>query len=245
MSESWIDVGLDTPAEERTGGGADSQRFFLKQGQAAEIMFLSDMNQFYKVKQHEIWVNGKPVFATCCQTDKQSCPLCEAAKTNNRLARREFWIGTVLNLTGYTKDGEQKGQNRRQLFCMNYTAKNLMEAHFEAILDAGKSIRGAIFKMKRTNAEKSLKTGDVPMYVRHGDLDKAEKAGIEIQPFNLLELEEFKPNIELCRRLASGTAPTQGQGSGGGGNFAGGQNFVPSASPIGPLGRWGIFIGDL
>lgn len=228
MSESWIDVGFDSPPESRSNSGSESGRFFLKPGQTAEIMFLSNMNQFYKVKQHEIWVNGKPVFATCCQTDKQSCPLCEAAKNNERLKRREFWIGTVLNLTGYTKDGEQKGQNRRQLFCMNYSVKNMMEGHFEALLDSGKEIRGAIFKMKRSTGEKSYKTGDIPIYVRHGDLEKAAASGIDVQPFNLLDLPEFKPDLELCRRLASGSAPAAGE-SGGSGSVTG-QNFAPTSS---------------
>lgn len=233
MSDSWIDVGFDSPAEARSGGNNDSARFFLKPGQSAEIMFLSDMNQFYKVKQHEIWVNGKPVFATCCQTDKQACPLCEAAKTNERLKRREFWIGTVLNLTGYSKDGEQKGQNKRQLFCMNYSVKNMMEGHFEALLEQGKGIRGAIFKMKRSNGEKSYKTGDIPMYVRHGDLEKADKAGIEVAPFNLIEMVEFKPDLELCRKLAAGSGPVGSTTESSGGS--GGQNFAPATSDSVPF----------
>ena len=231
MSDSWIETGFDAPAETRGGGSNDSARFFLKPGQSAEIMFLSNLNQFYKVKQHEIWVNGKPVFATCCQTDKQACPLCEAAKTNERLKRREFWIGTVLNLTGYTKDGEQKGQNKRQLFCMNYSVKNMMEAHFEAILEQGKEVRGAIFKMKRTTGEKSYKTGDVPMYVRHGDLDKADKMGIEVEPFNLIEMAEFKPDIELCRKLATGSSPASSESS----NVVVGQNFAPTSNGMDPF----------
>ena len=236
MSESWIETGLDSPPEPREDSGQSGAfRFFLPKGGSAEIMFLSDVSQFYKVKQHEIWINGKPIFATCCQTDKRACPLCEAAKVNEKMKRREWWIGTVLNLSGYQKDGQTKGQYKRQLFCMNYSVKNMMEAHFEAIIEQGKSIRGAVFKMKRTNGEKSFKTGDVPMYTRHGDLEKAKASGYEIEPFNLLDLPEFKPDYELCRKLAMGAGATVGGAPQSEQSFAGGQNFAPSTDDEAPF----------
>lgn len=203
---SWVETGFDAPADPRPAKLSDQTfRFRLPKKGRANVVLLSGTNEFYKVRQHEIWPPGShPIYVTCCQTDKDDCPLCKAAKDNKKLARSEFWVGTVLDLDGYEKDGKKVGVGRRLLFPVKSKTKQQLQEVFMTCMDEGWPIKNGKFLISRSNDERSARVGDTFQAVPGFDLEKwAKKArdqGLEInlEPFKIPEMEEFKPSMEAC-----------------------------------------------
>ncbi len=229
---SWVETGFDSPADPRPAKLSDQTfRFRLPQGGRANVVLLSGTNEFYKVRQHEIWPPGShPVYVTCCQTEKVDCPVCKAAKdTNNKkLLRSEFWIGTVLDLDGYEKDGKKVGVGRRLLFPIKSKTKQQLQEVFMTCMDEGWTIKGGKFLISRSKDERSARVGDTFQAVPGFDLEKwAKKArdqglDINLEPFKIPEMEEFKPSLEACNLALANAGlggTTASAETSGGGDF--------------------------
>lgn len=209
MDTAWLQEGLDAPPDPREERDYGTRRFYLDGGESKDIIFLSEANQFVKVRQHEVWPEnskGPPKYYTCCEDGARACPLCALADVHEKLFRKEMWIGTILNLTGYKSKknpGEIKGQNTRELFVLNKRSKEMLTTLFSKLFDTGVSaVRGMRFTMTRTEDQQAFKTGNVPLYMGTVNLQTLIDKQINVTPFNLRELEEFRPSFEICTKIA-------------------------------------------
>lgn len=199
--KSAIESGLYEPSTEKPSGDRNSDRFYLKTGESADVVVLSQPHEFRKILEHEVWIDNRPHYATCCQPEGP-CDLCELAKTEPKLKRKELWVGTVLCLKGYKKQDGTEVNNVRKLLPLNFKGRELFAKTLEIAMEEGHECRGGFFKASRSGDKKSIKTGDIWIFRKMADLKKMEAEDIQTGAFDVTKMEEFKPSRERCSKLA-------------------------------------------
>lgn len=224
----WVDRGLDTKGDPRESSNYETMRFFVKKGQKRAMVMLSGLQDFYHIRQHEVWIDNKPHFVTCVQNmfkDTPDCPLCLKAKAedNKKIARTEFWVGTLLDLEGVERDGKKVGVGKRLLLPLKYGDKERLMTTFETCEENDLQFQFGKFIFARSDSDKASRVGDSITPIGGFDLkkwvenQKSNGNEVDITPFNILEMDEFKPNfaqaLSVAKRLPGGFGSTEPEDS--------------------------------
>lgn len=162
------------------------QRFFLKAGESAKIVFVD--SEPFGIWEHNLRIDGKwGNFYTCCK-EIQPCPICK-----NFPESRPTWTVyfTVLDLRPYTKRDGQTVKFRKIL----YPAKGSTIAKIEDLLNKYGSISGLCFKVSRLTDDDSNCGRDFE-YI--GKVDIVKKFGKEYAiPIDYAKVLAFPNDEEL------------------------------------------------
>ena len=193
----WDDGGLAKPLPESDKPkGSGPWRFYLKADQSKRIVFIDD--NCCRFREHNLKIGGKwGNFFTCIGTEgEQACPLCKSGDT-------PYLAGafTVVDLSGYEKDGERKGKNRKYLFVAKYYTLEVLQKQFAK----RNGLVGAVYEVTRTSANNAPSVGNVWDYEEKMDITGLPDT--EIYKYQ----EVFKPRSmeEMCR--ASGTSESSAE----------------------------------
>lgn len=155
--KEWFSKGWDETIKEKTKLEALSQmkrdratpRFYLKEGEEAEIMFVDDSP--FNVYEHKVELNGKWETLICTK-EWQVCPICRAFPKN----KSSFTVYlTIIDFRPYTKSDGKVIKLQKKL----YGAKFNMP---KVLYDLNKRLKGlssVLCKVKRYDA-KSPSSGD-------------------------------------------------------------------------------------
>jgi hypothetical protein len=175
MSDWMTGTGLDSDlkGDPRIGGGA-TLRFWMPQGTEKKIIFLTDADQCPVLWEHQFQVHGDwKNWATCLKTLGKECPICRHAEVNKgQFARYKGVFFTVIDTSKFTgRDGVEKSNLRKLLVAKQQTAEKLKKRAEKIEAKHSLGLRGALFEVTRTSADKSCNVGDDFDYEDHVDLD--------------------------------------------------------------------------
>jgi len=183
--------------------------FFLKPDTKCSIVFLCNPQDFVKLKLHEVWAKDGdktlPNHLSCVQTDEVDCPICKAAeiqeddRDKNKLRRREFWCGSVLQLNAYEKDG--KSYHQRKVLALNFTARKKFLTTLNTFEERGLAeLKGCQYKVARSDDQKSLRTGDIWEFWKD-DVLSGLPSDVIVEEYDIKEI--YTPDIDLCLEVLS------------------------------------------
>ncbi len=204
--KSWCDTGYEgldaakAEYEKRMPQDGELDRFYLKEGAEATIVFETDTPLCFW--EHQFHLNGhwRNWFRCRKSLDTDGCDLCEDTDNN------PSYVGVfvIRNLTGFkTRKGETAGVGRRQLLVAKTTVmetiKKLRDTRVKKDLDRGvTNPRGLIreeFVVSRTG-DKSPNTGNVFDSQGEYDMSTLPDAGEMPDLMELLMPQSNKQHME-------------------------------------------------
>ena len=206
--------GLDSDmTREASGKKSSTLRFWMKKGEERNVVFVTDSNTSPLVHEHQVRLGGSwQNHFTCLEPLGIPCPLCKWANENDGQYRRyKAQFFTIIDLTEFTDRSGKVRKNERRLLVAKKDTTEILKRKYLARLEADQSLKGAKFKIYRTNSDKSAAVGTdyefigmtrLEEYPEHGEFDFAEV---------------LKPNPEAVeaavRRLASEAGVEAGVGA--------------------------------
>ena len=188
-----VGAGLDT---DMTGdpntGGSSGNRFWMPPGSEKTIVLLTEGNAMPVIWEHQPKIGGSfRNWFTCLDNGKKegekcTCDLCAYAAANKGKGRRyKAAFGTLIDTSEWTDDKGKKHSNTRRLLCSKKETTEILKRRYLQLLEDGKGLQYAIFKVFRSTADKSPSCGDDWQYVRHADPAKLPSG---MEEFNYAEM---------------------------------------------------------
>ena len=190
---------VDMEGEKRYNSGMF--RFWLKPGEKANIVFLSDGNDVPCIWEHQVMLYKKGKkdynnYFTCLQSTFGSCPLCDYSTEFETCWRQKVQLFTILNLNGYfsKKLNKQMPYSRQILTAKKATSEILMRK-YAARLDQNQRLRGAQFAAFRGSDSKSPNVGTEFEFIKMVDLGQFPPDDVKV-----LDVNALAPNRDLMIR---------------------------------------------
>lgn len=217
---SWLVTGLDSklPADPNLSAGA-SVRFWMPKGSERQIIFLVNGVESISVFEHNVRLNGHwRNWFTCLKVLGRPCPLCDWADSHRgEFKRYPVTIFSVIDTHSYEDRAGKKHSNERRLLCCKSDTADVLKRKWLTRIEAGQDLRGAMFKVFRSNGDKSPGVGDDFEFTRMVDLASFP----ESEPLDVAELvkpdgERVRACVDRLRRGLSDESPAPfGSGSSG------------------------------
>lgn len=168
-------------------------RFYLKAGSEAKIVFLDDNPPV--IEEHQLQINGDwRNWFTCKRLLNEPCIICEELKDN------PYTVGfyTILDLTEYTiQKGARKGEvikNSVKLFTPKLKALNLIKRQSQK----RGGLELCVFDVYRSSAD-AFNVGDSFEFETKVTWDEIKQLNADAAPFDYAEILEPKTDGELKR----------------------------------------------
>lgn len=204
-------LGSDMTGDPSPGAGA-SMRYWMPKGSERKIIFLTDGDGPNgpppPIFEHNIKLGGSwRNWFTCLEPLGIPCPLCQYANENDGFGRRyKAMYFTIIDTHEFEgRDGKKK-KNQKRLFVAKKDTVEILRRRFHDLAEMGKSLRGAIFKVYRTNSDKSAAVGEDFTYIGHADLD----AFPDTTQFDYAEI--LKPDPEKVKKVITSLGGAVGGG---------------------------------
>jgi len=178
--------------------------FRLKRGETCRITFLDNPEFFFKI--HTVKVEDRYLPITCI-SDVETCPLCEAGNTPSYVR-----AGTIINHNEFRAKNGNVYKNQKQVIVFKSIAKKVIA---KLAKNNNKTLQYAVVEVERTDAPKSLQSGDLFDFLKRLNAEKVKKFAPPdvdpdewIKPFDYAE-EFAPPSIEEMIKLAGGKVPSK------------------------------------
>lgn len=210
--EWLVGAGLDTDFSGDKSSGASSNyiRYWMPKGATKKIIFLTDGDEAPVLWEHQFKLNGKwQNWATCTKPLGGKCPFCEWADKNDGEYRRyKAAFFTIIDCSEYTdKKGEEHSYTKRLMCCKSGTAEKI-KRKWMRLQEDGKTLKGAMFEVYRTNSDKSPSVGEDFEFIKHIDMESLEDS----TEFDYAEL--LKPDVDVAATYISAIQEERGIGTG-------------------------------
>jgi hypothetical protein len=194
---SWmLGTGVDTDmtGDARPGGGSNI-RYWMKAGTERKIIFLTDGDGCPVLYEHQVQLGGSwRNWITCLEPLGQPCPICHWANTHdNQFARYKGQYYTIIDTTEFTDRAGKVRSNEKRLLVAKKDTGEILKRKYLGRLEAKQSLRGAKFKVYRTEKEKSPNVGEDFEFLEMVDLSTIEDSS----DFDYAEI--LKPDAETAR----------------------------------------------
>lgn len=223
-----VDQNMDAGTRKPSSAGT---RFWMPKGSSKEIIFLTDGSGPLPYGPPKIFEHNPPIgqgkqrwmnWFTCVEsiTGKGKCPLCQFAESHNGVGRR--YAGMFFSIIDTTEFEDRSGQlrkNTKRLLVAKRDTTELIGRKYLARVEAGEKLRGAMFRVHRSNSDKSPSVGDDYEFMKMVDL----KDYPESEPFDYAEM--LKPDLAAVNDAVAklqmehgevqSVGPTQGGGAAG------------------------------
>ena len=197
-------TGLTAPAPDYSKDDNKFIRFWVKAGNSAEIIFLTEAEEAQSCYEHFCRSKGQITHHTCLRCLGESCPMCQYAEETKGKgpvgfgSRGTFF--TVLDVSPFKgRDGNVIVRPRKRLLVAKTKFLATLNVHYETIKQSGHKLRGTRWYVSRTNSKTSSSVGDV--YIFKGAVDLSEYEDVdELNYADLLrpsrdEMEKFLADI--------------------------------------------------
>lgn len=164
-------------------------RFWLKKGESAFITFCDE--DPILMYEHELKINGKfGNQTTCMKNIGEECPLCE----NGYYAPNVAVFSIIDHREIQGKDNKVYKDEKRLLVAKS-TSWAVIELKKKKLEGKGKTMKGAMFEVTRTNKDKSPNVGDVFDYEEHVPDDFMDLSPLDYEKF-------LAPDAEYVAHMA-------------------------------------------
>jgi len=210
---AWaVGSGLDTDmtGDPRPDSGK-GLRFWMPKATEKKVIFLTEGNAAPVIWEHQFRMGGKWTnWATCLEPLRMKCGLCDWALGNDgNYSRSKVVVFTIIDTDKFTdKAGKERSMTKRLLVAKKETAE-LLKRKYATQLEEGRGLRGAMFKVYRSNADTSASVGTDFEYLKHVDLATLPDA--EELPY----AEILAPNPDAMKRIVERLKGESGAGGGG------------------------------
>ncbi len=177
-------------------------RFYLKAGSDAKIIFLDDDPPI--LEEHQLKINGNWLnWFTCRRILGEPCVICDELRDTPSTVG--FY--TILDLSEYTNKKGEIVKNRIKLFTPKFKALQVIKRHSQK----RGGLELCVYDVYRSSAE-SFNVGDDFQYETKTTWDEVKKLNPDAEPFNYAELLAPKSDAELRRILKQNTENTVDSG---------------------------------
>jgi hypothetical protein len=198
-----IDADMTGEGSGKSAATSNSNRFWMPKGSDRTIIFLSDGQGDYgpatsfehQVQLHGNWRN----WFTCLESTGKACPLCEWNKEHNQFKRYKAMFFSIIDTTEFVDKRGNKRKNLKKILCAKRGVAEIIKRKYLARFEEGEGIRGAMFKVYRTNDDKSSSVGEDYEFVKMVDLSGLEDS----EPHDWAEVlrpESLDTCVEQLRR---------------------------------------------
>lgn len=231
MTADWmVGTGLDTDmsGDPRGSTGAQTNRFWMPQGDEKIIVFITEANSFVTVWEHQVKLGGDwKNWFTCLDTgrkegEESKCDLCKFSQANKgRFRRSKVMYGTVIDCSKWTdKDGNEHNFTRR-LFGMKSDTQEIIKRRYLERVENGEGMKYAMFKVFRSKQKKSASVGTEFNFMK-----MADPANIPEDLREEMNYQEIlQPNPEAVEAAVKQLTAQGDYSSEGGGDTGGGENI--------------------
>ena len=176
-----------------------SPRFWMKKGEGVEqddevyITFCDEEPLLFY--EHSLKVGKKFGYnVTCMKNLGEECPLCEAGHYAPNVA-----VFTVIDHRSITDKNNKVHQDEKKLFVAKSSTWSVLELKKQRLEQKGLSMKGATFRVARTNAQKSPNAGNDFDFEGHVDGND-----YDLEP---LDYEKYlAPDAEYAAHMAKKAA---------------------------------------
>ncbi len=176
----WIQgtgVGQDMKDPLRPASGSGS-RFWMPKGSSKTIIFLTEGNGLEgppTVYEHNPPIAQGPKrwqnWISCLEPLEIRCQLCDWADTHDGQGRRyKGLFFTVIDTSEFTDKSGVKRSNLKKLFVAKKDTAEVIARKYLTRVEAGESLRGAMYKVHRGSGDKSPAVGDDFEFIKMVDL---------------------------------------------------------------------------
>ena len=209
LPDWMVGAGLDTDmtGDPRLDAGKNV-RFWMPKGTERKVIFLTDGDRAKVLWEHQVRLAGKwQNWATCLEPLRCRCGLCDWSNAKGEFGRSKVACFTVIDCAEFKgKDGKVRS-NLKKLLCAKKDTAEIVKRKWQSRREDGQSLRGAMFKVFRTNSEKSPAVGDDFEFVKMVDLATLPDAA-ELPYADLLA-----PNPEVVKRIVARLEAERGLGA--------------------------------
>lgn len=189
MSDSkvapWL-LGTGMDADMSGDGGAtkpkelaNNNRFWMPKGSARTIIFLSSGPDAVTIHEHQLNLHGNwRNWYSCLEPTGKPCPICQFHKENNQFKRYKAMFFSVIDTTEFV---DKRGNNRKDLkkiLCAKRGVAEIIKRKYLARYENDEDLRGAMFKVYRTNDDKSSSVGEDYEFIKMVDLSGYEDTSV-------------------------------------------------------------------
>ena len=219
MSEGLADwmlgAGVDTDmtGDVRPDAGKGI-RFWMPKGSDRTIIFLTEGNAAPVLWEHQLRLGGKWTnWVSCLEPLKMKCGLCDWANSNaGEFRRSKVVVFTIIDTQKFKgKDGKERSNMKRLLVAKKDTAE-ILRKKYESRLEEGQGLKGAMFKVYRTNSDKSASVGTDFEFKKMVDLATLPDS----EEYDYSEL--LAPNPDTMRQVVARLKAEKGITEGGEGS---------------------------
>ena len=167
-------LGSDMAGDPSSGAGA-SIRYWMPKGSERKIIFLTDGDGPNgpppPIWEHNLKLGGHyRNWFTCLEPLGMPCPLCQYAESTRVGKRYKAMYFTIIDTHEFEGKDGKKRKNVKRLFVAKKDTVEILRRRFHDLAESGRGLRGAIFKVYRTNSDKSAAVGEDFSYIDHADL---------------------------------------------------------------------------
>lgn len=188
-------------------------RFWLKQGTERKILFLTDGDEAPVIEEHQYQAmkRGRPSwdnYLTCLKLLGETCPMCAFSKDVDKFHASKVQLFTILDLTPWkNKDGQEQAFTKKVLAVKRRT-QEIIARKYISRLDEGQTLKGASFKVFRSNDSKSPAAGTEYDFISMVDLSTLPEGAADPVDWELFAPDRKLMEEEVQRlRVSHGLAP--------------------------------------
>lgn len=174
-SESWIvGTGLDSDMSSDVSAGGGGVRFWMPPGSERNVIFLTDGDKIPIIWEHAVYLDGSwRNWFTCLQPLGISCGLCDYASVNKgKFRRSRVAFATIIDTHEFEDRAGKKHKNTKRLFTAKKDAADILKRKYKDLITDRHRLRGAMFKIYRSETDKSPSTGNDFTFKKMIDMDK-------------------------------------------------------------------------
>ena len=185
IPEGVVGVGLNT---DMTGDPRPIfiRRFWMPRGAEKMIVFLTEGDEVEVIWEHQAYVGGSWLnWFRCVEPFGMKCRLCEWAEDNNGKHRRyKAAMFTIIDCSEYKDKKGNMWKNQKSLMACKKDTQEILALRYKDRVEEDEGLRGALFRVLRTNGDKSCSVGEDFTFKRMVAGEEFE----DIEPFNVSEV---------------------------------------------------------
>lgn len=196
-----------------------TRRFWMPQGSEKYVVFLTEGNVAPIVFEHQVQLGGDwKNWFSCLEPLGLKCGLCEYAEDNNgRFKRYKAMMMTIIDTSEYKDRTGKIWKDQKCLMACKKDTQEILKLKYLDRLEEDEGMRGAMFRVIRTNSDKSCNVGEDFTFKKMVDGEQFD----DIEPFDIAEVcapneEAVAKTVSRLTREKGGAKAASGFGAGGG-----------------------------
>ena len=170
LAGSGIDADMSGEGSTKSSA-SNTNRYWMPKGSDRTIIFLSDGPDAVTAQEHQLQLHGNwRNWFTCLESSGKPCPLCEWNKEHNQFKRYKAMFFSIIDTTEFVDKRGNKRKNLQKILCAKRGAAEIIKRKYLARFEEDEGLRGAMFKVFRTNDDKSSSVGEDYEFVKMVDL---------------------------------------------------------------------------